>query len=220
MKESLKEVLYFAKFSKLWNEGIAKGLILPIEDEVYQRLDNLFFCSLPISIIIKYLKPNTDLGKCMDRSWLLSAAFENPTLVHADLKYLALKDSSRAPFHYWIENDGWVYCSFSLLKYKKELFYKMYVPTRRRVQSKQELLQNSEYQKILNSSLQSLLDPTCFDRFYLNVSLPLAEGIARNYGNQKFIDALEEYKKKVDYDYGRICQDMNNAIEEKLRTGK
>ena len=68
MLENLKKKLYFIKHDLLINEGIKNGDIMPFEDDLYERLSKIYFNGYPMSLQIKYLKPQFNLEPLKNRS--------------------------------------------------------------------------------------------------------------------------------------------------------
>ena len=88
MFDSLKKKMYFSKRNLMFKKGLLEGKIVPFDDEFYQGMNNTFFCSIPISMHIKYLRPVNGLGKCFDRSLYMFLALDNAVLVRGNNKDL------------------------------------------------------------------------------------------------------------------------------------
>lgn len=71
MLANLKKNLYFASLRIKIEQAIKNGTIVPFEQDLYDRLDNIYFCGATLSIWLKYLKPMKGMnGQCEDRSKL------------------------------------------------------------------------------------------------------------------------------------------------------
>ena len=68
MFERLKKELYFKKMQLLFNQGVIDKKIIPFDDDFYDKMAHTYISGIPVSMHIKYLKPNISLGKCYDRS--------------------------------------------------------------------------------------------------------------------------------------------------------
>ena len=68
MFKNILKNLYFYKMNLLFEIGIMNKKIIEFNDEFYEKLNNTYINTLPVSIHIKYLKPQTPPGKCYDRS--------------------------------------------------------------------------------------------------------------------------------------------------------
>ena len=216
MFEKLKQNLYFSKLQLLLAQGEKKGEILPFEDELYDRLNEVYFNGIPLSIHLKFLKPTMPPGQCYDRSLWITMGFENAILVRGDIKSLELSCGKDSAGHGWVENDGWVYDPTSLLKFKKELYYKMFLPQNVHYYSCKEYSSHEWYQDIINTSLEDL-QPHGKKRPDLCVSIPLVQGIAEMSGNNDFINQLNNHLSLIDYDIVEVQQELNDAVQAAIR---
>lgn len=216
MLKKIKKELYFMKLNLLCNLGIKNGDILPFEDSLYERLSNVYFNGYPLSMQIKYLRPMMSPGQCEDRSWFITMAFEDAFWVSGDVKNLELEHGKNAAWHFWVEHDGWVYDPTSLYKFKKELYYKMFMPTNVIVCTPDVYKKHEWYQTVVNTKIDDLR-PGGKERYHLCVSIPLIKGIADMSGNKDFVDELNEYLKDIEYDYEQIHDDLYNSTSDLLR---
>lgn len=207
MFDNLYKKLYFFKRRLLITEGLTNGTIVPFEEELYERLSKVYFNGYPLSMQIRYLRPIAGPGKCDDRSWFITMAFDDALWVSGDIKSLELKYGKENAWHYWVEYDGWVYDPSSLYKFKKEVDYKIYMPTNVEVHTAEEYKNHEWYQGIVNTTIDDL-KPGGKERYHLCVTIPLVQGIAQMSGNQKFINELNEYLKNIEYDHKQITEEL------------
>lgn len=219
MFDTLKKKLYFAKTEVLFNDGISKGDIQPFEDDLYNRLNHVYFAGIPLSIQLKYLKPLIRPGKCFDRSLFITTGFEDSILVIGNNKRLELKYGKENAGHVWVERGEWVYDPTHLLKFKKELYYKIYEPTNVSYYTKEEYTTNPIYQDIITTTLEDLMR-TGRKRHELLTSVPLVQGIAEMSNNQDFIKLLDEFLTLINYDVNEINNELDNNISNILKTKK
>jgi len=216
MFENTKKELYFFKLNLLFNQGIRNGDILPFEDDLYERLSKIYFNGIPLSIQIKYLKPKISPGNCEDRSWFITMGFEDALWVSGDNKDLELNYGKNGAWHFWVEHDGWVYDPTLLYKFKKELYYKMYMCKNVIVRSPEIYKHDEWYQEVINTTLDDFR-PGGKDRYHLCVSIPLVQYSAKYSGNQEFIDELYEHLKLIEYDYEQISSESRNVIYDMIK---
>ena len=208
--KSLKKKLYFYRCELLWAYGRKNGLIMPFEDELYKRLNKIYFNGIPMSIHIKYLRPKMSPGQCEDRSLFITMGLDNALWVCGDQKDLELNYGKNSAWHYWVEYDGWVYDPTLLLKFKKELYYKIYMSTNIQSRSAEEYKKISWYQEIINTKIEDLR-PGGKERCHLSVSIPLIQRIAEMSENKDFRDELDEHLKLIKYDYRQVLDQLNDS---------
>ena len=218
MFENTKKELYFFKLNLLFNQGIRNGDILPFEDDLYERLSKIYFNGIPLSIQIKYLKPKISPGNCEDRSWFITMGFEDALWVSGDNKDLELNYGKNGAWHFWVEHDGWVYDPTLLYKFKKELYYKIYLPKNIIYRRPEEYKKSPIYQSIVKTTIDDLI-PGGKERYHLCVTIPLVKGIAEMSGNADFIKELEQHLEEIEYDYKEITDELNSSID-KIRGKK
>ena len=220
MFNTIKKNLYFMRLSILQNEGIKKGEILPFEDSLYERLNKVYFNGYPMSLQIKYLKPTVGPGQCQDRSLFITMGLDDAKWVCGDVKDLELSFGKENAWHYWVEYDGWVYDPTMLCKFKKELYYKLFLPTNIKSSNKEFYSQISWYQDIVNTKIEDLM-PGGKSRTWLSVSIPLIKGIAENEaqlsGDDSFLRELNKHLDEIQYDPEQITDELNSKISEYSR---
>ena len=126
MLDSLKKKLYFSKLKLLYSKGVAEGKIVPFDEDFYRSMSNTYFASIPVSMHIKYLRPKTGPGKCYDRSLYMFFCFDDALLVRGDKLNLELLYGKDNAGHGWIEIGDYVYDPTMLMRFDKDLYYKMF----------------------------------------------------------------------------------------------
>jgi len=212
MFDDLKKKLYFLRHDLLINDGLNNGSIVPFDDDLYGRLNKVYFNGIPMSIQIKYLRPTTSPGQCEDRSLFIATAFEDALWVSGDQKDLELKYGKEGAWHFWVEHDGWVYDPTLLYKFKKELYYKIYLPKNIIYRRPEEYKKSPIYQSIVKTTIDDLI-PGGKERYHLCVTIPLVKGIAEMSGNADFIKELEQHLEEIVYDYKEITDELNSSID-------
>ena len=220
MFEEIKKELYFKKLNILYQKGLKDGRITLFDDDFYDQLSKTYVSCLPVSIHIKYLKPIVPPGKCFDRSLYMFFCFDNAYLVRGDNKDLALRYGIDGATHGWIEIDNYVYDPSSLLRYDKKLYYEMFKPTNISKCNKDEYCMDDSCRKLYEDIKKTtILDfrPNGKKRMDLVMMIPLIEGIAKESGNQEFIDVLNDYLNTILYDEKTINKELEDAMDEVIK---
>lgn len=108
-------------------EGFGTGKITHFAEDFYAKMNNTYISGLPVAMGIKYFQPNKDAkdGKCFARSFAMFMCFDDALWVQGNNKCLALAHGKEKARHAWIEIGDDVYDPTSLLKFPKDLYYKM-----------------------------------------------------------------------------------------------
>lgn len=219
MFDNLKKNLFLIRCDLLMDEGLRNGDIVPFEDDLYERLSKVYFGGFPISINIKYLRPTKTPGHCEDRSMFITMGFDDALWVVGDLKKFELKYGKENAWHNWVERDGWVYDTTLLYKFKKELYYKIYLPTNVRSRSAEEYKKHEWYQDIVTTTIEDL-KPGGRKRTHLCMSIPLIHEIASMSNNKDFIDEVEQHLKLIEYDHEQIMSELDASIANLRKNGR
>ena len=216
MFEGLKKQLYFRKMNLLIKQGMANKKIVPFDDEFYKQMDHTYFNGLPISMHIKYLKPLPDmLGRCYDRALFMFFCFPEAVLVYGDNKFSEFEYGKNNAIHYWIEIGNYVYDPSLMMRFDKDLYYSIYMPTNVSKCTKAEYCSSPEckelYDNITGTTLKDL-QPNGKKRIELITSIPLVRGIAEMSGNQDFIKELNEHLALIQYDEQQIFDELNSKL--------
>lgn len=216
MFDNIKKKLYFTKADALLNEGIKKGKIVPFDDDFYKQLKKTIIYGLPVSMYIKYLKPILPPGKCYDRSLYMFLCFDDAVLVRADIKDLELKYGKEDAGHGWMELGNYVYDPTMLMRFDKDLYYKIHQPTNIDKSTKEEFCSHEEakkfYEDIRNTTIEDL-KPYGRKRIDLSSVIPLIYGVAQGSNNSEFLSDLDEFLSLIEYDE----EEINNELNEKFK---
>lgn len=216
MINKIKKELYFLRTQILFNQGIKEQKIVPFDDEFYEKMNHTYFNCLPISMRIKYLRaPKTmGIGKCYDRSLYMFFCFDDAFLVRGDTKDLELRYGKEFAGHGWIEIDNYVYDPTLLMKFEKDLYYKIYGVTNVKKITKEEYRKTNGiyYDNVRNTKLSDFR-PGGSKRTDLLVTIPLFKGIAECSHDENFIRELNEYLLMTQYDEKQICDEMKMKIK-------
>lgn len=194
-----KRKFYVSKTNMLIKEGLSKGNIVPFEKELYDRLNKIYFVGIPMSMYLKYLKPNNKLLKQgLDRSLFITMGLKEATLARGNVKNLELEFGKEHALHGWVECGKWVYDPTTLLKFKKDLYYKIYEPTNISYSKPEEYTDDTWYQEIIHTALKDL-KPNGKKREDLIISVPLIQGYANAINNRELSNELGKYLNKVSY---------------------
>ena len=211
MFDNLKKNLYFIKTELLFRKGLKTGQIVPFDDEFYSKMSNTFFNCIPISMHIKYLKPTVRPGKCYDRSLFMFFCFDDALLVRGDVKDLELEYGISNAGHGWIEIDDYVYDPSYIMRFDRDLYYKMFSPTNIHKSTKEDYkkINGSYYDNVRNTRIEDF-KPNGSKRFDLCVSIPLIREIAENSNNESLKIELAEYLELIEYDEESISKELKS----------
>ena len=220
MFDKLKKQLYSTKSTLLMSQGIINKKIVPFDNKFYERMDHNYISGIPISMYIKYLRPIMPPGKCHDRSLYMFFCFPEAKLCRGDHKDLALRYGKENACHGWIEIDDYAYDPALLMRFDKDLYYRIYEPTNVSKATLSEYCSTPESKKFYDD----ITKPTIYDlqtsiekRSDLIVSIPLVKGIAEMSGNKDFIRELNEHLTLINYDEQQILEELDLAIDLAIR---
>lgn len=218
MFDSLKKKMYFSKRNLMFKKGLLEGKIVPFDDEFYQGMNNTFFCSIPISMHIKYLRPILPPGRCFDRSLLMFFCFDDALLVRADNKDMELMYGANHAGHGWIEMDDYVYDPSLLMRFDKELYYKIHCPSNVNKITKEDYIgiNGNYYNEVKNTKIQDFqIGGSRRDELCVNVR-PVIE-LARLSNNQDFQNEVDEYLKLIQYDEKQSYDELLSKFQKSLK---
>ena len=179
-------------------------------------MSHTFFYCIPISMHIKYLKPTAPPGKCYDRSLFMFFCFDDALLVRADNKDLELRFGKENAGHGWIEIGNYVYDPSLMMRFEKDLYYKIYSPTDVHKATKEDYkkVNGSYYDDVRNTSIDDFKIGGS-KRTDLCVSIPLVRGIAEF--NEQFKKELEEYLTLIQYDEKQVYDELVSKCDFTIR---
>lgn len=220
MLNSLKKKLFFSRLQLLYSKGISEGKIVPFDDEFYKCMNHTYFASIPVSMHIKYLRPETGPGKCYDRSLYMFFCFDDALLVRGDKLNLELLYGKDNAGHGWIEIGDFVYDPTLLMRFDRELYYKMFSPTNVSKATKDDYVSvNSSFYNDIKSTTISDFQPGGRKRLELCTTIPLVQGIADLFSDKSFKKELDEYLSLIEYDeeaiYRELVSECDSFVKQK-----
>lgn len=222
MLENLKGQLYLHRKQILLDKGYKEGKIVYFDDELYSKMNNAFCYCIPVSMYIKYLKPlDGMLGKCFDRSIYMFFCFDDALFVCGDSKDLEVRYGKRLSRHGWVEMGDYVYDPSMLLRFEKDLYYKIYMPKNITKLSKEQYCSSEDsielYNDVRNTSIEDFR-PHGKKRLELFNKMPLLKSAAEMLGRDDFIRDLYEYLELIQYDEEQLLEEFNSKIEQVCKT--
>ena len=106
---------------EIMQKHLQNGEIMPYEDELIERLRNLYYEGLPLSIVLH--SNYFCLTWCHHMAFQLSRGMDNFKLIRGNINVYPEKAE---PNHSWVEKDGFVYDTTDGFKWKKEIYYKYF----------------------------------------------------------------------------------------------
>ena len=186
----------------IWGLKNKKVFLYP--DVLFDRLRPYSIGGLPISIML--FVPELCNGHCYDRSVLMSLAFQNCKVVHADIESLRLTAGEELAEHSFVETPefgagkSWVVDTSIGLIYDKDFYYELEKPKVNREISKKSCMQSPDIIGILASNYED-------EKYSLPMLLPLVENLVKNSDNlptciykDKLEDEIIKLKQAVNYD--------------------
>ena len=220
MKWKLHE--YKSKQLLLW--GLKKGYIQPYDDELIEKLRNIYYGGIPASILL--LSDGMSNGYCYDRALLLSQAFldeeDDVQLVYASIDSLRLnpKINNKDPMfadHCIVERttkdgDHIIYDTSSGFAYDKKLYWLMEHPKIRKINNKRSIIE------FVKSEEQHHPEDIERDKYASPLILPMIE---MTYGRQTEMYSsiglellqreIDLFKKAIDYD--AVCEEIDEDMK-------
>lgn len=212
---------YKQKVLLIW--GLKNGLITPYDDQLIEKLRNVYYGGIPASVIL--LSDGMTNGHCYDRALLMSRAFlddeDDVQLLYADIDSLKLNpkfisDSPLYADHCIVERitkDGkhLIYDTSAGFVYDKKLYWLMEHPKVRKINNKESII------KFINEDEDFHPEDVERDKYIAPLVLPMIE---KTFGRPNEMYSLlgiellqreiEHYKKTINYDgvVEEISQDM------------
>lgn len=215
----IKKILYKLKVEQLTNKGFVDGTIVPFDEELYAKLSKHFVSGLPISMHIRFLRPALPPYKCYDRSVYMFYCLDDVVLVRGDIKPLEVTFGKESAGHGWVEDDKYVYDPSTLLRYEKDLYYKINEVSNVKKYTVEDDLAMEETKKLYKSIKNSSIDDYKVNgknRFDLIMSIPLVKAIAEQTCNHDFIKAVDSFIKETEYDEEEIFKQINTEYKKRV----
>ena len=151
MKNDLKK--FEKKHTKMLVYGFKHGLVFPYPDALFDALRPYSLGGIPASIVL--FDNELCNGKCYDRARLMSLAFADSTVVHADINSLRAQTSDGSPEHAFVETEEfgggktWVVDTSIGLVFDKDYYYKFEEPKVNHVFKKDTLMKDPMLNEII-----------------------------------------------------------------------
>ena len=176
--------------------GIKQKKIVDFPDELWEEIDKHYYCGVPIRAC---LSEGLNIGKCYDRSYALTFAFDKCELVRGCLpKFGKVQGDKDDPtfIHGWVEDDKYVYDTTFMKRYDKKYYYHLFgTQVTRRVASS-ELEQDKFYLKQKNTTKEDIENSTGIDA--LNAQLADATFALKETIYGKDLSQIRSKMPKVD----------------------
>lgn len=203
MFDKLKKDLYFKKANIIFRNGILSKKIEPFNDDFYNELAKTYIFGLPVSIHIKYLKPNLPPGKCFERSLYMFLSQPSSILVRGNIKTLEYKYGKENSRHGWIEMDDYVYDPTDITKITTEDYIK----------------ENKEEYYKTKKTLEDYL-PDGDNRIDLYSLIPILEEIVLLINDETFNKEIENYFKLIKYNKETFEEEIEKIFQKKMDSKK
>lgn len=168
------------------------SIITPFDDEVMDKLKHTYINGLPVLIFIKYLMAVYGTKRCE----YMAYALDDIDIVCGNIKKSST--SLERTFQGWIEKDGFVYDTVTLMKYDSATYYRTYDPKDIVRYSKDTFLDTQGYRETNDEVRRTTLDDLRAngrknDEFNLMVNM--AHNMAKN--KEGFAEDMNEFLNSV-----------------------
>lgn len=180
---------------------------VPFDDEIINKLKHTYINGLTASIYIKYLMSIYGTKRCE----YMAYALDDVTIVLGEIK--KRENPNTRTLQGWIEKDGFVYDTVTLMKYDLEAYNKIYDPKNVVKYTKDEFLEMEDNNKIYDVVRSTTLDdfkPNGKKRNELDMLISTAKSLAKN--NKELSTELEEFLESVDY-YDEELETLNVELK-------
>lgn len=153
MKKSKFE---FHRLEILWNLGEKLHMIEDYPEKLWKEINKHYYCGTPLNVL---LQEGFNIGKCYDRSYALTMAFEKCNLVRGLLpRYGKLENTSYDQFfnHGWVEDDKYVYDTTFMKRFNKKFYYYLFGAKAEKIISSDELNKDDYYQNMKNTTKEDI----------------------------------------------------------------
>lgn len=210
MTKRIEGILSSIRFNMLFNEGIKRKVIFPFDENLYKRLNNIYFYGATGSIIIKYLKPLRHMiGNFDDKCLLL-------TMVLMDAKIVKgyVENHTGKEIRYWVESGNSVYDVSLLYRFKKKIYYRLFKPNDI-VYFGQEDYINETYFDIKNTTLEDL-NYNIVKRVSFCILFSLIEGLSIESNNKEFRCEARALREFINYKDFNLDNYLSHDFTRKL----
>jgi len=213
--QKLKWKLYCCKHKYLLIYGLSNGLITPYDDELVEKLRNVYYGGIPASIIL--LSNGITNGYCYDRALLMAQAFiedeDDIQLLYATIdslkfnpKYLC--DNSEHCTCERITRDGkhLIYDTSTGFIYDKKIYWLIENPKVRKINNKESIKQ------FIKEDRNRWPEDIARDKYASLLILPMIETYFGQSTEMYSFDGIELLQREIE-NYKQII-DYTNVVEE------
>ena len=222
--QKLKWDIHQKKHKMLMIYGLQHGLIFPYDEELIQKLRNVYYGGIPASIIL--LSNGMSNGHCYDRALLMSRAFLNDeddvNLLYGDIDSLKLNPNFISDFPHYadhcfverITKDGrhLIYDTSCGFIFDKKIYWLMENPKLRHTNSKESI------RRFIEDDEDRWTEDVERDKYASTLILPMIETTfcrpTEMYsfkGIELLQREIEHFKEQIKYD------DVVREIDEDMR---
>ena len=201
--QKLKWNLFSKRYKKLLIYGLSHGLIFPYDDELIEKLRNVYYGGIPASIIL--LSNGLSDGHCYDRALLMSRAFldeeDDVNLLFGDIDSLKLNPeyigySSDYAEHCFVERitkDGrhLIYDTSCGFIFDKKMYWLMDKPKIRRIKNKESI------RKIVEEEENRCPEDVEKYKYVTPLILPMIEKTFGRPTEMYFLSGIEELQREI-----------------------
>lgn len=206
--------LYNKRLEMLFGKGVMEGKITGFDEEIYEKMDGTVIACLPVSLHIKYSKYLFPHGTCYDRSLYMFLALDDAVLVRGKNKDLEVNYGKGHGGHGWVEVGNYVYDPSLMLRFDKDLYYKIYGCTAVKKIDKATYL--AEHKDFVNQHVSTDFDefkPGGKRRTELGILITQVKALSQFINDENFTRELNEYLSYIEYDEKQIQEERNKSLE-------
>ena len=216
-----KQFYNTVRIKVLFKLGERLGLIQDYPEEIWKQTEKHYYSGNPVSIL---LTNGLNIGKCHDRAYALTMAFDKCNLIRGCLpKYgKSHNDDDDLDFeHSWVEDDKYVYDTTFVKRFNKRFYHYLFGSRAYAVISSEELNNDAYYKKMKTTTKEDIennIGLEALSAFLLNAVLEQQEKISGN--DLSYLKCqvpqidMEEYTRKQNEEIRRIkTQHPDEEIE-------
>ena len=213
----IKKQLYFTKLNILFNKALKNGKITRFEENIFDKMNDTIIACLPVSLYVKYSNYLFPEGSCIDRSLYMFLALDDAVLVRGDMKDLEYKYGEGHEEHGWVEIGDYVYDPSSMLKFDKDIYYKLYDCTNVRKTDKETYLeQNKEFVNTHVTHDYDEFKPYGKRRHELGILIFQIMSLSKMLGDEQFTNDINDYLTTIQYDEEKIDLEREEVIQKMI----
>ena len=140
-------------------------------------------------------------------------------MVCGDNKDLELRYGKDNASHCWVEMDKYVYDPSLMMRFDKDLYYKIFMPTEINKINKEEYSSNEDRKKLYDYVKNTTIDnfkPYGNKRVELATIIPLVLSLSQLSDNEIFIKDVKEYLSLIEYDKKEVVNELFEAIQKHI----